>query len=159
MAFHQTIIHGRIGKDIECNYSASGVAVARFPVAVSEKFKGEEKTTWYNVTAFKTTAENLAKFFSKGSEIIIVGNMEFGSYEKDGRTVYTSNLIVRMFDFCGPKQQGQQANSNQQGQGFQSSNQGFQNQQPQQNQQQPQQQFQQNNNAGFQNQEGDGLPF
>ena len=109
MSFHQTIVHGRIGRDIECNYSNNGVAIAKFSVAVSEKYNGEEKTTWYNVTAFKTTAENLAKYFSKGSEIIIIGNMQFGSYDKDGVTRYTSDLIVRSFDFCGSKSDNQSA--------------------------------------------------
>ena len=123
MAFHQTIVHGRIGKEIEVNYSSNGVAIAKFSVAVSEKFNGEEKTTWYNVTAFKTTAENIAKFFGKGSEIIIVGNMQFGSYEKDGQTRYTSDLIARSFDFCGSKQDNQQGYQQQQQQqgGFQTS--------------------------------------
>ena len=124
MAFHQTVVHGRIGKDIELKTSNSGVAVAKFSVAVSEKYNGEEKTTWYNATAFKGTAENIAKFFQKGSEIIIIGNMQFGSYEKDGITRYTSDLIVRSFDFCGSKQD----------------NQGQQNQQQPQQYQQPQQQ-------------------
>ena len=145
MAFHQTIVHGRIGKDIECNYSTSGVAITKFSVAVSEKFNGEEKTTWYNVTAFKGTAENIAKFFKKGSEIILIGNMSFGSYEKDGQTKYTSDLIVRSFDFCGSKNDSQSQtmaqqqnggfNSNQQQQnnGFQKpdNQQGFQKQGPQ----------------------------
>ncbi len=141
MAFHQTIIHGRIGKDIDCRYSANGNAVAKFSVAVSEKYNGEEKTTWYNVTAFKGTAENIAKFFQKGSEIIIVGNMSFGSYEKDGEKKYTSDLIARSFDFCGSRNDNQQGQQQQQQSNFQ---------QPQQNQG-----FQQNN-SGFQNQGSQG---
>lgn len=131
--FHQTIVHGRIGKEISCTYTNTGTAVAKFPIAVSEKYNGEEKTTWYNVVAFKATAENIAKYFDKGSEIIIIGQMQFSSYEKDGITRYTSDLIVRSFDFCGSKQQGQQAQQNHQqpGQGgYQQQNTGFQSQEP-----------------------------
>ena len=110
--FHQTIIHGRIGKPVEVTYTNSGTAVAKFSVAVSEKYNGEEKTTWYNVVAFKATAENLAKFFDKGSEIILFGSMSFGSYEKDSQTHRTAELVVSKFDFCGSKQQSQQPQNN-----------------------------------------------
>lgn len=154
MAFHQTIAHGRIGREIELKYSNSGAAVAKFSVAVSEKYKGEEKTTWYNVVAFNATAENISKYFSKGAEIIIIGTMSFGSYEKDGVTRYTSDLIVRSFDFCGSKQQDQPAQQNNGFQGnpsannggFQPNNGGFQNNQP-------------GGNAGFQAPPDDDIPF
>jgi len=131
MASHNTWVHGNIGKDIELRYGSNGTPIAKFSIAVSEKYNGEEKTTWYNCVAFKTTAENLAKFFSKGSEIIVTGNMSFGSYEKEGQKFYTAELIIRTFDFCGKKGDNQpQAPANNfqntgtaQNQGFQQSNQ------------------------------------
>ena len=101
MSFAQTIIQGNIGKQVELQYTQGGAAVAEFSVAVTKKFNDQEKTNWYPVKAFKGTAETIAKFFGKGDPILLVGEMNFFDYEKDGRTIYGYELIATSFSFCG----------------------------------------------------------
>lgn len=94
---------GYIGRDIELRYSAGAepMAIARFSVGIS---RGKDKDTdWISCVAFGKTAENIEKFFHKGSQIGLTGHIQTGSYEKDGVKRYTTDVIVDRFDFCGKK--------------------------------------------------------
>lgn len=102
---------GRVARDIDLRYSTSGTAVARFSVAVDRPTKeGQEKQTDFpSVVAFGKTAETIEKFFSKGVRIGLTGRLQTGSYtDKDGRTVYTTDVVVTGFDFCESRQTGGQ---------------------------------------------------
>jgi len=94
VSMNLTII-GRVGKDPEVRYSASGVATCRFSVAVNRRKKvGEEwtdETLWMDLTCFKDLAENAASSVSKGSEIIAHGYLEeIRTYEKKDGTLGVS---------------------------------------------------------------------
>lgn len=94
---------GRVARDIDLRYSAGGTAVARFSVAVDRPTKegAEKQTDFPNVVAFGRAAETIEKFFQKGTRIGLTGRLQTGSYQdKDGRTVYTTDVVVTGFDFC-----------------------------------------------------------
>ena len=154
MPFAQTIIQGNIGKQVELQYTKGGMAVAKFSVAVTKKFNDQEKTNWYPVKAFKGTAETIAKFFGKGDPILIIGEMNFFDYEKDGRTIYGYELIATSFSFCGKtcgSVQQQASKQNQGGYNQQESRFNNQNRRGQTGYAQP--------NAGFTPQPDDDIPF
>ena len=101
---------GNIARDPELKYAAgSGTAVSRFTVAVKRQFKKDE-SDFINCIAFGKTAETIAQYFVKGNKIAIIGHIQTGSYEKDGKTVYTTDIIVDAFDFVNSK--GSSNNSN-----------------------------------------------
>lgn len=103
---NKVTLMGRICKDIEVKYGSSGTAFASFTLAVNRSFTkaGEEKKSdFLNCKVFSKTAENIAKFFSKGSMIVVTGRIETGSYEKDGNKVYTTNIMVDEFFFTEGK--------------------------------------------------------
>ena len=63
--YEQLTIVGNLGKDPEQRYTASGVAVTTFPVAVNRKWTNQdgtpgEETTWFRVTAWRKLAETLS---------------------------------------------------------------------------------------------------
>ena len=126
-------IIGRLGRDPEIRYSQQGTAVTTFSVATSEQWKDkstgeqQEKTEWHRVCSFGKQAEILEKYLKKGSQVYIEGKLQTRSYEKDGQTHYTTEIIVKDFQFLGGMDQGQ---SNQQPAQSQSN----QNQQPAQSQ-------------------------
>lgn len=97
---------GRIGRDIDSRYTTGTEpkAVARFSLAVS---RNKDETDWINCVAFGRTAENIGKYFSKGSQIGITGRIQTGSYEKDGVKHYTTDIIVDRFDFVGKREEEQ----------------------------------------------------
>lgn len=100
---------GRLGKDVEIRYAQneSQTAVGRFSLAVARKYSGadkEKQTDWISCVAFGKTAENISKYFKKGSGIGISGRIQTGSYkDKDGNTKYSFDVVVEDFDFIDKK--------------------------------------------------------
>lgn len=106
---NKVVLLGRLTKDVELRYSANGeTAIARFTVAVSRRGKKDE-ADFIQCKAFGKTAELIEKYFRKGSQICIVGRIETGSYDdKDGKKVYTTDVICEDFDFIGKKDEQKQ---------------------------------------------------
>lgn len=99
---NRVILMGRITKDLEIRQSQSGTAVLRFSVAVDRPQKNGEKTAdFINCIAFGQTAEFIGRYFGKGRMIAIEGNIKTGSYEKNGVTFYTTDVIVERTSFTG----------------------------------------------------------
>ena len=65
------ILHGRLTKDVELKKTSSDIAFTEFTVAWSEKYKESETKCFLRCKAWRSTAENISKFFSKGKEIVI----------------------------------------------------------------------------------------
>lgn len=113
---------GRITKDVELRYSPSGVAVAKFTLAVNRAFKkdGEQEADFIRVTIFKKTAENTANFCKKGSLVGIVGQIQTGSYDdKDGKKVFTVEVVAENVQFLEPKSAQNTQNGNGNTNGYQ----------------------------------------
>ncbi len=87
---------GNITKDLELKYGQSGKAILKFSLAVK---RDKENTDFPNFTAFDKTAELIAKYHSKGSQIAIQSHFQSGSYEKDGKKIYTQDFIVDKISF------------------------------------------------------------
>lgn len=103
------IIHGRLARDPELgeykNSKGNTGKWCKFTVAVDRKF-GEE-TDFFNCITFGKLPEVIDKFFSKGKEIVVSGEMQCNPYEdKDGKKRYPWTLSVNQFDFCGSKKDG-----------------------------------------------------
>lgn len=99
------IFSGRLTNDPEVRYSANGeTAITRFRLAVNRRFKreGEPDADFLNILAFGKSAENIGKYFKKGSMIILETHVQTGSYEnREGQKVYTTDFVVDSWDFAG----------------------------------------------------------
>lgn len=101
MPSHQkTIIVGHLGRDVEVSYLPSGDAVAKFSVAVGEKWKdkksGEQRehTEWFNCSCFGKPAEWLQRG-KKGGLVFVEGKMRSKDTTKsDGSPIRYTNLIA-----------------------------------------------------------------
>ena len=76
-------IVGNLTADPELKFTNSGQAQTRFSVAVNRKFKEAETTSFFNVTAWGSLAENLANSVRKGTRVIVEGRLEQRSWETD----------------------------------------------------------------------------
>lgn len=99
---NRIILQGRLVKDIELK-EVGGFAMTEFTVAWSEKYKETETKCFLRCKAWRSTAEFLSKFFSKGQELIVEGRMVTEEWEKDGQKQSRSICNVEKVDFCGPK--------------------------------------------------------
>jgi len=97
------LLHGRLTKDVELKKTSSDIAYTEFTVAWSEKYKEAETKCFLRCKAWRSTAENISKFFSKGKEIIVNGHMVTEEWEKDGQKQSRTICVVDKFDFCGSK--------------------------------------------------------
>ena len=99
---------GRLTKDGELKYSQSGTALYKNSLAVNRKFKKDE-ADFINLIAFSKTAELMANHLTKGDQVGIEGHIQTGSYEKDGKKVYTFDVVVDNITFIGGKKQDKPA--------------------------------------------------
>lgn len=100
---NKVVLIGRLTKDAELRMSGE-TAVTRFTVAVDRRGQ-DAGADFISCVAFKRTAEFVEKYFSKGSKIVIAGHIQTGSYKnKDGQTVYTTDVVADEAEFCESKQ-------------------------------------------------------
>ena len=98
---------GNCGKNPEISYSKSGSDVAKFSIATSEKWtdKGtgekKDKTEWHRITAFGKLGEICGEYLKAGKQVYIEGRLQYGSYEKDGVTRYTTDIIASQMQMLG----------------------------------------------------------
>ena len=107
---NKVIMIGRLVKDPEIRYSqgASSTCIARYTLAVDRKFKQEGQPTadFINCIAFGKLGEFAEKYLHKGIKIAVTGRIQTGSYKnKDGNTVYTTDVVVEEQEFCESKSQ------------------------------------------------------
>lgn len=104
---NRVILVGRLTKDPELRYTQSGVAVARFTLAVNRNFtnsQGEREADFINIVAWRKLAENCANYLHKGSLAGVDGRIQTGSFETDdGRKVYTTDVVAEDVRFLEPK--------------------------------------------------------
>lgn len=100
-------IIGRLTSDPEMRESKgwdNDTLIANFFVAVQRI--GSEEADFIRCVAFGKTAEFVEKYFAKGSRVGISGRIQTGRYEnKDGQTVYTTDVIAERVDFADGKKE------------------------------------------------------
>lgn len=108
------VIMGRLTADPELRQTSSGVSVTKFTVAVDRRYQqGEDKIAdFINVTAWRSTADFVTRYFKKGSMIAVQGSIQTGSYEKDGVKHYTFEIVANNVSFCGSKANNTPATEN-----------------------------------------------
>jgi single-strand DNA-binding protein len=92
-------IVGNIGQDPEIRYTAGGVPVANFTVAVNEVYTAKDgqkirKVHWFRVTAFQRLAEIVAEYCTKGSKIGVRGQLQYRQWQ-DGEGFNRSLVEIR----------------------------------------------------------------
>lgn len=106
---NKAILIGRVGKDPEVKNLPNGNMVANFSIATSETFKdkttGEKKetTTWHNIVIWGKLCEVVAKYVHKGDLLYVEGKITNRSWEKDGITRYTTEIVVNNMTMLGSK--------------------------------------------------------
>ena len=104
------VLHGRLFRDVELRRTQSGVAVATTGIAVDRDYTdkdGKRETDFIELVAWRQTGEHLARFFSKGKEILVSGRLETRKWtDKEGHNRTAFEVNVDWIDFCGPKGAG-----------------------------------------------------
>ncbi len=100
---------GRLGKNPDVKYTQDGQAIANFSVATSiewkDKTSGEknERVEWHRVVAFRKLGEICGQYLTKGRQVYIEGRLQTRSWDKDGETRYTTEIVATDMKMLGPK--------------------------------------------------------
>ena len=111
---------GNVGKDPEVKHLESGVSVATFSLATTERAykmangtEVPERTDWHNLVLWKGLADIAEKYIKKGDKIYIEGKVRYRSYDdKDGVKRYVTDIHVDSMEMLTPKPKDQQTQGN-----------------------------------------------
>ena len=97
--FNKVILGGRLTADPELKTTQSGFSVTSFTIAVNRRFGGkageEPQADFINVTAWRQTAEFVARYFRKASSICVVGSIQTRSWtDQQGQKRYATDVVV-----------------------------------------------------------------
>lgn len=109
---NQIILIGRLTRDPDVRYNGE-LAIARYTLAVDRRFnRDEQQADFIQCVAFGKNGEFAGKYFCKGIKIAITGRVQTGSYKnRDGNTVYTTDVIVESQEFVESKSAQREANT------------------------------------------------
>ena len=89
-------IVGRLTRDMEVKYTSGGMAIGKFSLAVNRKKKSGEQwvdeASFFDVTCFGKTAENLSQYMTKGKQVGVDGSLHQDRWEKDGQNM--SRVVI-----------------------------------------------------------------
>lgn len=95
---NKIIIMGRLTRDPELRRTGSGTAVTSFSLAVDRDFKsqnGEKETDFIDVVAWRSTAEFVSKYFTKGRMAVVEGRLQMEDWtDKDGNKRRSFKVVV-----------------------------------------------------------------
>lgn len=103
---NRVFLIGNITKDAELGTTSSGVNFCRFDLAVTRNYNqdGEKVTDFFNCTAWRGTAEAVAKYCKKGYKLAVLGMLQTRTYEdNEGRKHKAFDIMVQEVEFLTPK--------------------------------------------------------
>ena len=107
---NKVIIMGRLVKDPELRRTQSGTAVTSFRIAVDRDFKGQDgskQADFFDVVAWRATAEFVSKYFTKGRMAIVEGRLQLRDWQdKDGNKRRSAEVVADNVYFGDSKKEG-----------------------------------------------------
>jgi single-strand DNA-binding protein len=96
---------GNVGRDPDVQTTADGTKVAHLSMATSRRVPRnggfEERTEWHRLTLWDRLAELAEEYIRKGDRLYVEGRMEYDSFERNGVTVPTAEVVVRELVLLG----------------------------------------------------------
>ena len=106
---NKVVLMGRLARDPDVQTTSTGKLRARFTLAVDRmKSKdGTRQADFISLIAWEKSAEFAEKYLFKGTKILVEGRLQTGSYEKDGQTHYTTDVVCERIEFAESKGSGE----------------------------------------------------
>ena len=119
MSLNKVQLIGNVGKDPEVRYLDSGVAVATFPLATTDRAytlangtQVPERTEWHNIVLWKGWAEAVEKYVHKGDKLFIEGKIRSRSYDdRNGVKRYITEIFADNMEVLSSRNQANQASA------------------------------------------------
>ena len=112
-SLNKAILMGNMVADPELKQTPSGVSVCSFRIGVQRRFKdanGQYASDFINIVAWRQQAEFVAKYFRKGSSIVVVGSIQTRDYtDQQGNKRYATEVVADEVSFGANKSDSQSA--------------------------------------------------
>ena len=112
--FNKVILVGRLTADPELKQTQGGNLVTSFSIAVNRKVgkDAEKKADFFNIVAWRNTAEFICRHFAKGRAIIVCGRLENRSWTDDQNVKHmVTEIVAEEVDFADSKTDGSVASA------------------------------------------------
>ncbi len=110
MSMNLVVLTGRLTRDPELKYGASGSAYCRFSLAVNRAFQ-KDQTDFINCVAFGKTAELIGEYLRKGRMCGVQGRIQTDVFESNGEKRYSTSVVTDKIEFLESKTGGEGAHS------------------------------------------------
>lgn len=97
---NKTISMGNLTDDPVIRTTPTGKKVAEFTLALN---RGKDGADFPRFIAWEKKAEFVENYCHKGMKVLVEGRIQTGSYDKDGRKIYTTDIICENIEFCEKK--------------------------------------------------------
>jgi len=102
---NQVVLVGRVTRDAELKYTASGTALCNFAIAVNRRVKKgdqwSDEASFFDLTLWEKQAENLNKYLVKGTQVAVQGELRQDRWEKDGQKFNKIQVFVNNLQLLG----------------------------------------------------------
>lgn len=104
-SMNKVILLGRLTRDPNMRYTASGTALCEIGLAVNRTYKDKasgnhkEETCFVDITVWGKSAENCAQYLAKGREVLVEGRLKFDSWEMDGQKRSKLGVVAENVQF------------------------------------------------------------
>lgn len=107
---NKVFLIGNLTRDPELTETSSGIPVCHFAIAVNRNYSSqdsERQTDFFNCTAWRATAETIARYTKKGNKVAVSGSVQLRNYEDNQGVKRTAvDIIVQDIEFLTPKSAG-----------------------------------------------------
>jgi single-strand DNA-binding protein len=104
-SINKLILVGHVGRDPEVQSTSNGNRVAHFSLATDRRIPREngfeQRTEWHRLTVWGRLAELAQEYVRKGDRLYVEGRIQYDSYERDGVTIPTADVVVRELVMLG----------------------------------------------------------
>ena len=104
---NKVILVGNLTKDPELSTTSNGISYCKFSLAVARRYtnaEGTRETDFFNITVWRTQAENCHKYLRKGSKAGVVGQLQTRTYDdKDGNKRFVTDIVADEVEFLSSK--------------------------------------------------------
>ena len=109
MSVNKVILVGNLGADPEQHFTQDGRGVTNFRIATNERWQDsngqtQERVSWHRVTVWGKLGEICYQYLKKGRTVYVEGRLQYGSYEKDGHTFKTTDIVAKEVTFLGNRE-------------------------------------------------------
>ena len=101
---NEVILIGHVGQDPDIRRTTEGTLVANVSLATNRRpSEGQDEgtTDWHRLTFWNKAAEIVKKHVKSGTQLYVRGELQYGSYDRDGVQIPTAEISVREFTMLG----------------------------------------------------------